>query len=349
MRQSVVQAGFRNRAWAEYSLLLRSPVRPTHLPSHPSPLLPLSPPFPPFPSPALLSLRFTHNGPCYPAPPHRSEYLSMGDVLDVGAISPALVRTMDLRWLLCRLKSWPLRAPFASLPPPQEYLSMGDVLDVGAISPALVRTMDLRHFVARHCRCNVSVACPGDACDMLFQGIAFSNQSLTQCLQACGARIGASTPTPARLWGTLTGLLQGQVLLPSDPALSVAEWERKGVLYAVPHMCNETIWTVGNYSSKDELLQTLGGGHVRYDHVVCRNFRRDPHRFPLPLSVHFLQQPPLSAAQVMAFGSMFDVMITDLNLQRCTPCLPLAVSTPNRSPPSMSTHPLPCTALYSTH
>ncbi|CAI7811989.1 unnamed protein product [Closterium sp. NIES-54] len=66
--------------------------------------------------------------------------------------------------------------------------------------------------------------------------------------------------------------------------------------------------------SKEELLQTLGGGKVTYDHVVCRNFRRDPHRFPLPLSVHFLQQPPLSAAQVMAFGSMFDVMITDLNL-----------------------------------
>ncbi|CAI5469640.1 unnamed protein product [Closterium sp. Yama58-4] len=229
MRHSVLQSGFRDRAWAEYSLLLRSP----------------------------------------------------------------------------------------------EYLSMGDVLDVGAISPALVRTMDLRHFVARHCRCNVSVSCPGHACRMLFQGIAFSNQSLTQCLQVCGARIGASTPTPARLWGTFTalatvtartGLFQSHVLLPSDPALSVAEWERKGVLYAVPHMCNETIWTVGNYSSKSELLQALGGGKVRYDHGVCRDFRRDPHRFPLPLSVHLLQQPPLSSAQVMAFGSMFDIMITDLNL-----------------------------------
>ncbi|GJP44309.1 hypothetical protein CLOM_g3680 [Closterium sp. NIES-68] len=73
-----------------------------------------------------------------------------------------------------RQRAWLVYSKHLASP---DYVSMGDVLDIAAIPPALVRTIDLRHFVALHCRCNVSVACGEDAtCHGLFRGLTFSNQ-----------------------------------------------------------------------------------------------------------------------------------------------------------------------------
>ncbi|CAI7917068.1 unnamed protein product [Closterium sp. NIES-54] len=195
-----------------------------------------------------------------------------------------------------------------------DYVSMADVLRVGAIPPTVVRTIDLRHLVARLCACDVAVPCWTASCHGLTPTTSASHQARVRCLQQCGARLGAARLPRAGLWGALDAVW-GAVQGAWDEGRELpSTWEEQGVLYRVPHMCNETLWTIGNYSSL-RALRAMVGERVQRPIGVCMNTDVNEN-LPKPTPLHRLLLPHTAAAtaKVMAFGSMFRTPIADIRL-----------------------------------
>ncbi|CAI5518631.1 unnamed protein product [Closterium sp. Naga37s-1] len=191
-----------------------------------------------------------------------------------------------------------------------DYVSMADVLRVAAIPPTVVRTIDLRHLVARLCACDVAVPCWTASCHGLTRNTSSSHQARVHCLQQCGARLGAAPLGRAGPWGALDavwGAVHGAWGAHTDVA---AVWEAQGLLYRVPHMCNETLWTIGNYSSLRALRATVGD-RAEWPIKLCMNTDVNEY-LPKPTPLHRLLMP--HTAKVMAFPSMFRTPIADIRL-----------------------------------
>ncbi|CAI5525456.1 unnamed protein product [Closterium sp. Naga37s-1] len=191
-----------------------------------------------------------------------------------------------------------------------DYVSMADVLRVAAIPPTVVRTIDLRHLVARLCACDVAVPCWTASCHGLTRNTTSSHQARVRCLQQCGARLGAAPLARAGPWGALDavwGAVYGAWGTETDVA---AAWEAQGLLYRVPHMCNETLWTIGNYSGL-RALRAMVGDRAQWPIKRCMNTDINEY-LPKPTPLHSLLMP--HTAKVMAFASMFRTPIADIRL-----------------------------------
>ncbi|CAI5969072.1 unnamed protein product [Closterium sp. NIES-65] len=257
----------------------------------------------------------------------RADYVSMADVLRVAAIPPTVVRTIDLRHLVARLCACDVAVPCwtASC----HGLTRNTSSSHQVLTPASLRLAHPLQACAlqRSPRCvcgwrasmwSTGVSC----CRVLTAGVrasppvcaaspcAPSCQARVHCLQQCGARLGAAPLARAGPWGALDavwGAVHGAWGAHTDVA---AVWEAQGLLYRVPHMCNETLWTIGNYSSLRALRATVGD-RAEWPIKLCMNTDVNEY-LPKPTPLHRLLMP--HTAKVMAFPSMFRTPIADIRL-----------------------------------
>ncbi|CAI5532883.1 unnamed protein product [Closterium sp. Naga37s-1] len=281
----------------------------------------------------------------------RADYVSMADVLRVAAIPPTVVRTIDLRHLVARLCACDVAVPCWTaschgltrnttsshqvLTPASLRLAhplQARALQARALqrSPRclcgwLARAQQHEHAVNgcqllpyAHSRRARLTTCLHAACPCVP-----SCQARVRCLQQCGARLGAAPLARAGPWGALDavwGAVHGAWGAETDVA---AAWEAQGLLYRVPHMCNETLWTIGNYSSL-RALRAMVGDRAQWPIKRCMNTDVNEY-LPKPTPLHSLLMPhtakvtaataaPPLIRHVMAFASMFRTPIADIRL-----------------------------------
>ncbi|CAI5505841.1 unnamed protein product [Closterium sp. Naga37s-1] len=289
----------------------------------------------------------------------RADYVLMADVLQVAAIPPAVVRTIDLRHLVTRLCACDVAVPCwtaschgltrkttsshqvimpASLclaHPPQARALQHSPL---CLSGWLAWAHQHEHAV-NGCELLPCAQCRRarlTTCLHAASPYAPSCQARVRCLQQCGARLGAA-PLPRAGLGGVVDAVWGAVHGAWGGGGEVASaWEAQGLLYRVPHMCNKTLWTIGNYSRAQLrpcanhraqpacLHAPLLCAHVfaacmpRVRRWVrgqpmglCMNTDLNEY-LPKPTPLHRLLLP--HTAKVMAFGSMFRTPIADIRL-----------------------------------